>query len=490
MAHMPLLYFADRGWSELKFQGMSRRAEFIVLLLADIAAAAISVLVYLRIQFAGSFALAGFQTPNNAAVYPLHAVVGLTVFWVVIFLFFGMYRERHAASRFDELVSLTKVVTIGVLILVFSIYINTLRADGRPTILLLYWCAVLGLTSAGRILVRSVQKALILRGRGAHKALVVGWSDQVERIHEDLARYPAAGLQLVGAIRLGQKSGRRKKALSRNGEHAVDALPTMIDELEVQDVLIALGSDDHRELAEVLRLCDGKSVSLKIVPDFYSIIGGMARTEHIYGLPLIEVFPQPMPAWEQSTKRLFDFAVSLIVLMAGLPIWILIAASIRLTSPGPAIYRQRRVGRSGRHFTIYKFRTMHRNAEAQTGPVWAAKDDPRYTRIGRWLRKTRLDEIPQLWNVLRGSMSLVGPRPERPYFVKRFVDEIPLYNRRHRVKPGITGWAQVMWHYDSSLDDVRQKVKFDLFYIENMSLRMDFKILFRTVRAVTSGGGR
>jgi exopolysaccharide biosynthesis polyprenyl glycosylphosphotransferase len=272
--------------------------------------------------------------------------------------------------------------------------------------------------------------------------------------------------------------------------HEIEALPRLIDELEVQDVLIALGSQDHRELAEVLRLCDGKSVSLKLIPDFYSVIGGMARTEHIYGLPLIEVLPVPMPAWEQSTKRLIDLAVSLVVLVVGLPLWTLLGALVRLTSPGPAIYRQQRVGQHGRVFTMYKFRTMHKHAEAQTGPVWATEDDPRYTPLGRWLRKTRLDEVPQLWNVLKGNMSLVGPRPERPYFVEKLAVEIPLYNRRHRVKPGITGWAQVKWHYDTSLEDVQQKVKYDLFYIENMSLRMDFKILFQTIRTAFSGQGQ
>ena len=473
---------------------MSRRAEFVALLLSDTVAAAVSCLVYLRIQFGDQFNWLGFTTPNDEPVFPIYALIGLAIFWVIIFLFFGMYRERHAASRFDELVSLAKVVTIGVLILVFSIFINTLRAGASASILLFYWVSVLGLASGGRIVFRSIQKALILRGYGAHKALVVGWSDQVERLHRDVARYPAAGLQIVGAVRLGQKEGARlERGAGEDGAgdvHAIEMLPRLIDELEVRDVLIALGSEDHRELGEVLRLCDGKAVSLKIVPDFYSVIGGMARTEHIYGLPLIEVLPVPMPAWEESTKRLFDLAVSFTVLLLGLPMWIVLVLLVRLTSPGPGVYRQQRVGRKGRLFTMYKFRTMHQNAEALTGPVWATEDDPRYTPIGRWLRKTRLDEIPQLWNVLKGDMSLVGPRPERPYFVEKLVDEIPLYNRRHRVKPGITGWAQVMWRYDSSLEDVQQKVKYDLFYIENMSLRMDFKILFRTVRAVISGGGQ
>ena len=466
--------------------GMTRKVEFAALVFTDTLGAAAACLVYLRIQFQDAFRWTGFATPDGP-VFPLYALLGLCVFWVVVFVFAGMYRERHAASRFDELVSMAKVVTVGVLILVFSIFIDTLRTGASASILLIYWGAMLSLTSVGRVAVRSVQKALILRGHGTHRALVVGWSDKVERLHADTARYPAAGIQIVGALRLGHKGEAQQGA---NGLHAIEGLPQLIDDLEIRDVLIALGSGDNRELEEVLRLCDGKAVTLKIVPDFYSVIGGMARTEHIYGLPLIEVLPVPMPAWEQSTKRLFDITIALLVLLLGLPLWIVLVVLVRITSPGPAIFRQQRVGRKGRVFTMYKFRTMHENAEALSGPVWAKEDDPRYTGLGRWLRKMRLDEVPQLWNVLRGNMSLVGPRPERPYFVERLRKEIPLYNRRHRVKPGITGWAQVMWHYDTSLQDVRQKVKFDLFYIEHMSLRMDFKILFSTIRTVFTGAGQ
>ncbi len=466
---------------------MSRKIEVAALLFSDTLAAALACLVYLQIKFKDAFSWLGFTADEGQAVFPLYAVFGLALFWILVFVFAGMYRERHASSRFDELVSLAKVVTVGVLILVFSIFIDTLRTGASASILLIYWALTLGSVSVGRLVVRSVQKALILRGHGAHRALVVGWSDKVERLHADTARYPAAGIQIVGAVRLGQKDEAQQ---GTGGVHAIDVLPQLIDELEVRDVLIALGSDDHRELAEVLRLCDGKAVTLKIVPDFYSVIGGMARTEHIYGLPLIEVLPLPMPAWEQSTKRLFDIGVALIVLVAGLPLWLGVALGVRTTSSGPAVYRQNRVGRKGRNFTMYKFRTMRQDAEAASGPVWATEDDPRYTGFGRWLRKMRLDEAPQLWNVLKGEMSLVGPRPERPFFVEKLRKEIPLYNRRHRVKPGITGWAQVMWHYDSSLEDVQQKVKYDLFYIENMSLRMDFKILFRTVRTVVMGVGQ
>lgn len=484
---------------------VSRRAEFIALLIADATAVFAAFLAhhYLRFEL-------GWFAAEQKPMWVFVPAVVMTVAWLSFFFFFGMYRERYAESRLDELVSLAKVVTIGLLALFLLIFIDTLEPGyGRQT-MALHWVLVFGFVAIGRTTVRSVQKALILRGRGLHKALVVGWTDRVEELFEEVARYPEAGLQIVGAIRMrrdvqagapvpaggevieagGDGAPLREDAAVAQNLHAVETLPRLIDELGVQDVLIALGSDDHGPLMEVLRLCDGKSVALKLVPDFYSIIGGMARTEHMYGLPLIEVLPEPMPAWEHSTKRLIDIFVSLLVLVGALPLWLTIALLIRITSGSPIVYRQERIGQHGRPFTMYKFRTMHNDAEALTGPVWAQENDPRYTPIGRWLRRWRLDEAPQFVNVLKGEMSLVGPRPERSYFVERFVSQIPLYNRRHRVKPGITGWAQVKWRYDQTLEDVRQKTKYDLFYIENMNLRMDFKILFRTIRTALLGQGQ
>jgi len=484
---------------------VSRRTELIALLIAD----SIGFTAAYLLLYAARFRWDWFGESGSLPATIFAPTLVMTAYWLFLFFFFGMYRERYADSRFDEIVSLLKVVTVGVLILVFAIWIDTLTPGATRSIIFFYWMAVFVLVALGRIGVRSLQKALIMRGRGLHKALVVGWTDRVEQLYEEVARYPEAGLKIVGAIRMrradelepvvagvppayaiGNGDDVFAQVAAREDVHTIDALPKLIDELEVRDVLIALGSEDHGPLMDVLQACDGKSVSLKLVPDFYTLIGGMARTEHMYGLPLIEVLPEPMAAWEQSTKRLVDIVVALIVLLVGLPIWIVIALAIRLTSPGPAIYRQRRVGQHGKLFTMYKFRTMHENAETETGPVWAQVDDPRYTPLGRWLRKTRLDEVPQFWNVLKGDMSLVGPRPERPYFVEKLSREIPLYNRRHRVKPGITGWAQVKWKYDSSLDDVRQKVKYDLFYIENVNLKMDFKIILRTIQTTLLGRGQ
>lgn len=491
---------------------MPRKTAFIALLVSDVLTLSLANLVFYLARFSwkwyGTPEIFPADPSSETGLFILFNAV-LVVYWIVFFTFFGMYRERYASSRFDELVLLLKVVTVGVLFLIFAIYIDALRPGSSRQAIFFYWATTLSFVALGRIFIRSIQKYLILKGKGVHKALIVGWSDRVPELYDEVARYPEAGLKVVGAIRLRRETSDQSELIERavdstssNGPElmtarvagpdvsSIEALPHLIDELDVQDVLIALGSEDHGPLLEVLRLCDGKPVRLKLVPDFYSIIGGMSRTEHMYGLPLIEVLPEPIPAWEESTKRLGDIVVSSLVLVLGLPLWIVIALIIRLTSPGPAIYRQKRVGRYGHPFTMYKFRTMKVDSEAMTGPVWAVANDPRYTGFGRWLRKTRLDEVPQFWNVFIGNMSLVGPRPERPFFVERLATEIPLYNRRHRVKPGITGWAQVKWRYDQSLEDVRQKVKYDLFYIENMSLRMDMKILFRTIRTTLTGKGQ
>ena len=505
---------------------MARKAELIALLASDVITLS---LAYLLFQAARTgWAWLGFS--DALAAFALPSLGVLCAFWLVLFLFAGMYRERYAASRFDEFVTLLKVVAVGTLLLFFLVFIDRLDPMAARKGILLYWLCVGTFTAAGRFVVRSVQKALILRGIGVHKAVIVGWSTQVEALYREVARYPAAGLKVVGAVRLQPEPvadlalagaadaylyGGDGPALASTGDgagalvdvagaapgphfnsdglssavHSIAALPDLIDRLGVQDVLIALGPDDHVYLDEVLRVCDGRPVALKLVPDFYAVIGGMARTEHMYGLPLIEVLPEPIPAWERHTKRILDVVVSAVVLAVGLPLWLGIAALVKMTSDGPAIYRQTRTGRHGRPFTIYKFRTMENDAERHTGPVWASKEDPRYTPIGRQLRALRLDEIPQLWNVLKGEMSLVGPRPERPYFVDKLAREIPLYSRRHRVQPGITGLAQVKWHYDQDLEDVRQKLKYDLFYIENMSLRMDFQVLLQTIRTTLTQQG-
>ncbi|WP_412067623.1 sugar transferase [Rubrivirga sp. IMCC43871] len=488
---------------------MSRRIEILALTLGD----ALASVVALSAAVWGPAALS-WLPPVVGSVSIASAV--LVAAWVLLFAFSGLYAERYARGRLDELVTLAKVVAFGCLALLFGVVIDRVQGGDVRTAIGSYALSQFVAVGGVRLMLRAVQRALVVRGYGRHRAVVVGWSDRVEPLYHDLARYPAANIEIVGALRLRAPSdvpvladgtpapvtiterfpggdalpdGAIEMTAAGAPEAAVAELPGLIDRLGVQDVIIAIGSEDHATLDEVLRVCDGKAVTLKLVPDFYAAVGGMARTEHTYGLPLIEVLPEPMPAWERRTKRIADVVVSALVLLIGAPIWLAVAGLVRATSPGPAIYRQTRVGRLGKPFTMLKFRTMVDDAERHTGPVWAEKRDDRVTPIGRWLRRLRIDEIPQMWNVFVGQMSLVGPRPERPYFVDKLVDRIPLYSRRHRIQPGVTGLAQVKWRYDSDLDDVRQKLKYDLFYIETMSLGLDTKILFRTIRTALAGGG-
>lgn len=499
---------------------MFRRSSRPLLFASDALAGAAAFWMY----HAARFEWGWFEAPSLRPSVLVVPMLVLVAYWLVVFAFFGLYRERFAASRLEELGALFKSVVAGVLVLVFAIYLDALRPGSSRAALFFYAAVVFGWTALGRLAVRTWEKRRLLRGIGRHRALVVGSRARVDQLLGEMARYPEAGLFVVGTVLVGEDedpdapawdvslarapaapplaadrapagvAGRTATFPLASGDGAaaegVDGIPALLDALAIEDVLVTLANDDYDVLLDVLRVCDRRGVTIKLVPDFYTLLGGMARTEHLYGLPLIEVLPSPMSPWQESTKRLVDAVVALGVLVFGLPLWALVALAVRLSSSGPALYRQERVGQHGAPFTMLKFRTMREGAEAATGPVWATHDDPRYTRLGRWLRRTRLDEVPQFWNVLKGEMSLVGPRPERPFFVERLAAEIPLYNRRHRVKPGITGWAQVKRPYDTSVDDVRTKVKYDLFYIENMSLGMDVQILLHTVRTALRGEGQ
>jgi exopolysaccharide biosynthesis polyprenyl glycosylphosphotransferase len=350
-----------------------------------------------------------------------------------------------------------------------------------------------GFVSIGRLVIRDTQKRLLEAGIGARNTLIVGWSSKARELCDMVLKYPALGYRLVGFVEAGKaKGGKRSKRPEYRDIPLVgssEQLSSLISRHEVREVLIGLDSSEHDKLLYIINECNGYEVGLKMMADLYDIVSGQARVSSIYGVPLIEVTAEIMKPWEESLKRTMDFLVSLLILAVGLPVWLLVAALITLDSRGPVLYRQERVGRNGRIFRIFKFRSMHLDAEKKSGPVWAIRRDPRVTRIGRIIRRLHLDEVPQFINVLTGDMSLVGPRPERSFFVDKLTAELPLYKRRLKVRPGITGWAQVKHKYDESIEDVKVKLKYDLFYIENMSWRMDLKILFNTFYVMLMGKG-
>ncbi|MGA2624700.1 MAG: sugar transferase [Bacteroidota bacterium] len=417
-------------------------------------------------------------------------MVALCIYWLSVYFVFGLYRSWYTQSRFDELLAVLKATTFGIFVLFFAIFIDD-RGTGSPLqsrlLIAIYWALILGGVGGGRLLQHTFHRRLLEAGIGLRRALVVGWTDKARELYDLVYRYPALGYKVVGFVSTEDAEGSHGEVPVLG---SVAHLPQIIQQSNVHDILIALDSSEHTRLLDVIAACNAHDVSLKIMPDLYDIISGQARTNQIYGFPLIEIMPEIMQPWERAVKRMIDIAFSFVVLFLGIPLWILVALAIRLESKGTAFYVQERVGKDGKLFKIIKFRSMYDEAEKHSGPVWAEEQDPRVTGVGKIIRRLRLDEIPQLFNVLDGDMSLVGPRPERAYFVEQFSREIPLYTRRLKVRPGITGWAQVKHRYDESIDDVRKKVQYDLFYIENMSLRMDFKILLNTIAVVLSGKGR
>ncbi|HVO74778.1 MAG TPA: sugar transferase [Ignavibacteriaceae bacterium] len=415
------------------------------------------------------------------------------IYWVVIFTFVGMYRTWFAASRLDELSTLFKASFVGIFILFFMIfiddYIHNVRTSTR-VLIFIYWGTFLLFVSIGRLFIRALQRRLLIKGIGRKNAVIVGTNSKAHEVETEIVNHKALGLDVVGYASLNNnikiELEKNKEARILGSAHEIQHL---IDQYNIKEVIIAVDKKEDDLLVEIISKCENKNVGLKIVPDLYEILSGQAKTSQIYGIPLIDIMPELMPEWEKKLKRLIDIVVSLIILIFNSPICLLAAIAIKMDSPGPIFFTQERCGMNNTQFRIVKFRSMFPNAEKFTGPVWSQKDDPRVTRIGRIIRKLRIDEIPQMFNVLKGEMSLVGPRPERPYFVEMLSKEIPFYKRRLKVRPGITGWAQVKHKYDETIEDVKIKLRYDLFYIENMSLRMDFKILFRTVFVVLFGKG-
>lgn len=412
------------------------------------------------------------------------------IYWLLIFTVVGMYRTWFASSRFDELSTLFKSSFVGIFFIFFLIllddYMQGVSSSSR-FLIFIYWFIFIIFVGGGRLFVRSFQRSLLIRGIGRRGALIIGFNSKGRDIHDKIGRFRALGLDIIGYVAEDKNTSGEYKGVKILGN--LDDFEKIIDETHATEAIIALEKNDDSVFIDVISKCDNKNISLKIVPELYDVITGQVRTAQIYGFPLIDIMPQLMPEWEKKMKRLLDISLSFIFIICTLPFTSIVALAIKLESKGPVFYKQERAGMNGKPFNIYKFRSMYVDAEKKTGPVWSQKNDPRVTRAGRIIRKIRVDEIPQMINVLKGEMSLVGPRPERPYFVELLSKEIPLYKKRLKVRPGITGWAQVKHKYDENIDDVRVKLRYDLFYIENMSLRMDFKIILRTIFVVLFGKG-
>ncbi len=457
---------------------MPKPIEKILLLAVDFIT--INLAFWCLVELRSSMHLFVAQSPS--VQLQIHLLVYL--YWLMLFLFLGLYQSWYIQSRFDEIISVFKAVLFGTLV-IFLITAEPQRDLSQPPttgrlLILSYFALMLVWVASGRLFLHTVQRQLLQAGIGQRNTLIIGWNGKSRKLMDKILHYPALGYRVVGFLGLKQEDiGRQHGALQVLGD--LSQLKHMVKQYQVEEVILALGQLPHKKVMNVIGLCDELPLRIKIEPDLYDVVMGQARTQQIYGFPLIEINPQIMPPWERRVKRMMDLGFAVFFLIVTLPIFIITAILIKLDSRGPVFFKQERVGRNGKPFTMIKFRTMIRDAEKYTGPVWAGKADPRITAMGRFMRKVRLDEFPQFINVLKGDMSLVGPRPERAFFVERLKEEYPYYTRRLKVQPGITGWAQVKGEYDTTIENVREKLRYDLYYIENMSLRMDLRIIFYTI---------
>lgn len=406
-----------------------------------------------------------------AALTPFVALL-----WLAVFGTLRVYQFSRSFGAVKEMQVLLKAHGLALLLFVTLTYLFEAYKYSRLVTLYFGVLAGVGLVIM-RLLVRSAFRALRLRGFNQRHIVIAGEGPTVERLIERIDGFPELGLQVRGIV-----THEGSTAVGVGGKPVLGhfgQIAELIEHVKADEVLISVPWSQQDEVSRLLDLLKDETVDVRLVPDVHAYVTLGCEVEDFDGVPVVRINDSPLIGWYAAAKRLTDIVVAALALILLSPLLLAIALLVRLSSPGPILYKQERMGLDGRTFQMLKFRSMRVDAEATTGAVWARESDDRRTLLGTLLRKSSLDELPQLWNVLRGEMSLVGPRPERPVFVHQFRREIPHYMLRHKVKAGITGWAQVNgWRGNTSL---RRRIECDLYYIQNWSYALDLKILTLTL---------
>jgi exopolysaccharide biosynthesis polyprenyl glycosylphosphotransferase len=450
------------------------------------------------VQFHSGLISEKFDPTKNFQDYINPGLV-LCAVWYFLFAFTGLYRKWLLESRTYQMFRVFRTLVFGVMLMLVALFGEEWIARAfndfptrflySPRFLLVlgYGLMMIFLTGFFRLMVQVILRQFLARGLGRDPVLVLGANQTGARFVRDLERAPELGQRVVGFVDEHYSSmDKTYMGLPVLGKYS--DLKDLIKAHKITAIVISHESNSHNEILRILVNIATSPIHVYVVPDLYDVISGHFKASFVHGIEIKELFAHHMPTWQVRVKRFMDIGVAAFLLFITFPALLLAALFIKLDSKGPIFYSQERVGLYGAKFKIWKFRTMRTDAES-AGPQWATKRDPRITRIGQFLRKTRIDEIPQLWCVLKGEMSMVGPRPEREFFIEQLRHEIPFYISRLKMKPGLTGWAQVRHHYDTSIEDVQTKLRYDLYYFENMSLLLDFQILVRTVWVVLTGSG-
>jgi exopolysaccharide biosynthesis polyprenyl glycosylphosphotransferase len=441
--------------------------------------------------------------PFGAAPFPEYQnlAIGSCLGWLLLFTLTGLYRSWLLNSRTLQVIRIGRTVVLGVVFILVGLFgfefIGKLIAGDSITENYIYgahflWIFVYGAfvfaaASFFRMIIYLFLRYLLTLGYGASRILILGATDSGIQMAEQFQKSPERGLRAIGFM------DERYQVIPHDyhgfpvlGKYS--DLARVIREKRINGIVISHDSSSIQEITRVLAwLCD-IPIHIYVIPGLYDVVHGHFKANLVYGFELRELFAFNMPPWQVRVKRLMDLCVASFLLLCSSPLILAAAIAVKLDSKGPVFYSQERVGLYGRLFTVHKFRTMFTDAE-KNGPQWATKSDSRITRVGHILRRMRIDELPQLFCVLKGDMSMVGPRPERAFFIEQLRKQVPFYISRLKMKPGLTGWAQVRHHYDTSIEDVQKKLQYDMYYYENMSLLLDIQILFRTIYVVLTGKG-